>query len=118
LFCFCVGGHATTSQTLTWTDTPGHYDARGASSASDVEYESKLTQFRTFMLRSQRYSALAMKPTSATSASALALPLTAPSPVKQLILLEDLPFVGYAELHQEFNSILWQAIHSSTYGNT
>jgi hypothetical protein len=104
-------------QVLTWTDISGHFDTRGASSSSDVhvEYESKLAQFRTFMLRSQRYGALTLKPTIAASDAAVTVPSTAPSAAKQLILLEDLPFVGHAELHQEFNAILWQAVHTSTY---
>jgi hypothetical protein len=74
-------------------------------------YESKLKQLRAFLLRSQRYQALTFNATSYAS-------VEVHDACKQVIVLDDLPFLGRPELQAEFNDILFRALPVSSYVST
>ncbi len=95
-------------------------------------WESTLSRFRQFILRGSRYQALSL--ISSTSADTPAATIYAHhgrsnglgslkpesgggGVVRQLIVLEDLPYLGRPELVEEFNSILLHALSISKYSS-
>ena len=94
-------------------------DATSGRASDDVfiEYQSKLAQLRAFLLRTQRYGSLSLVASSSSSSSSSSSQSSAASSVqqRQIIVLDDLPFLGRPELQADFNDILLRVLPSSVH---
>ncbi len=94
-------------------------------------WESTLSRFRQFILRGSRYQALSLISSASADTPAATLyahhgrsnglgglkPESGGGVVRQLIVLEELPYLGRPELVEEFNSILLHALSISKYSS-
>ncbi len=95
-----------------------HCDATSGRASDDVfiEYQSKLAQLRAFLLRTQRYGSLSLVASSSSSSSSSSQSSAPPSvQQRQIIVLDDLPFLGRPELQADFNDILLRVLPSSVH---